>query len=699
MNKLLHGYHADHNRRSFLKGTGAVGLALAAATGRARAQSASASNENGSVSTNANTGAAKWISPSAFVVSSLETGRIGYIVAWGGNEYGYAYHYSLSGAPANVTIDADTGMLAIGTALAVKDYTFTVTATNIEATGLSASFTFTLHVLQGITVGTPTTSQILHKTYDPGSGTWGVPSGNNWTNVFKAMQAAILADQARCNAVHDESLRATIPLQRGKTYQYTNNGWLTGIQYFQLIDRGSGALPILQNIVSDARGSNPYADGPLNIGGGSSMSHQEGIKARCATIATVAAGSTKVTLLNSGDASKIKLNRWHLVCGKCLQIGGYPPNLEVIDYVKVTAASGTTVTLDRPLKYSYDQTWWENPKDDQSLGVARLVPYDTGGTGGYIPTDPRIFIRARILNMNMLGNPNFPGGPNINGANIVYVQSAIDFTFEGCNIPNAQFSMAKHYYFKNVTATWSWEPDKQSETLVIDGGSSAGQVIGGCTGFQYVLFRNTHTGAIQVSPRQLRSQGTWHDATGDVSFPGTNGGKFGPPVTEAFNGPLGYWDFGMDGACQFTHGLDKHFIYAGSADTSLVIGINATWNGNQLRIPRSFASFQKWLIWTTAGTVLATNALPPYTANWGYVSSVTSPGDGSALWVNVVWVYGSKPTSGTLYLRRGRRLYFASGNTFTAGTLWQSPKFTKETATGDETSWNFPSSYPVNMSG
>ena len=54
MNKLFRGYQADHNRRSFLKGTGALGLTLAAAGG-ARGQSASVVviNEDGSVSTNA----------------------------------------------------------------------------------------------------------------------------------------------------------------------------------------------------------------------------------------------------------------------------------------------------------------------------------------------------------------------------------------------------------------------------------------------------------------------------------------------------------------------------------------------------------------------------------------------------------------------------------------------------------------------
>jgi hypothetical protein len=64
--------------------------------------------------TDGDTGAAKWTSKSAFVASSLEGGRIGYIVAWGGNEYGYAYTYALSGAPAGVTIDVDLGILSSG---------------------------------------------------------------------------------------------------------------------------------------------------------------------------------------------------------------------------------------------------------------------------------------------------------------------------------------------------------------------------------------------------------------------------------------------------------------------------------------------------------------------------------------------------------------------------------------------------------
>jgi hypothetical protein len=691
MNKLFRGYGADHSRRSFLKGTGALGLTLTAGAGPAHGQSAPVVviNESGTVSSNATSGAAKWISPSAIVASSLETGRIGYIVAWGGNEYGYAYTYALSSAPAGVTIDADTGILSIGSRLAPGAYSFSVRVTNREVVSNVASFTFTLHVLQGITSGTPTSSQILHKTYDPGSGTWGRPSGNNWTNVFNAMQTAILADQVRCNAVHDESLRVTIPLQRGRTYQYTNNKWLNGIQYFQVYATGSGALPIMQNVRSDHGGSDPYDDGPWNIGYPGSMAHQEGLKARMARIATVAAGSTTVTLLVAGDATKIKPNRWHVVIGSCIQLDGYPPNEYYIDYVKVTNVGGTTVTIDRPLKYGYDQTWWEDPNNDQILGVARLVPFDTGGTGGYIPADPRIFIRVGFTNINFLGNPNFPGGPNAVLAQICYVQGAIDFTCDGCVVGTAEPSMCKHVYFKTVTSNSAyWEPDKQTETLTLDGGSTADVQVNGATGMQYLLYRNHAVGAIQVSPRQLRA---------------INSSFINLPLGQAAaGGALQYWDFGMAGACQFTASSGITWMWPFNPvndDTSLVIGTNATWNGNQLRIPRSYANFERWATWSTVGSILSLVAGGPFTTNWGYVSRCTSPGDGTALWLNVVWVNGVKPTSGRLWLQRRRRLYFASGNTLNGGCTWASPKFAKETATSHETGWNFPSGYPASLSG
>src|SRR5215469_11874794 len=128
-------------RRNFLMGAGTLGLTLAAA-GAARGQSASVVviNESGTVSTNATSGAAKWISDSLSpgAVSSLDTGRIGYITAWGGSEYGYAYTYSMSGQPGALSIDADTGMMSLASTLTAGNYAFNISATNRENPSLAA---------------------------------------------------------------------------------------------------------------------------------------------------------------------------------------------------------------------------------------------------------------------------------------------------------------------------------------------------------------------------------------------------------------------------------------------------------------------------------------------------------------------------------------------------------------------------------
>src|SRR5215813_5994250 len=84
------------------------------------------------VATPTGTGAAQWLSQSSFVVSSLETGRIGYLVAWGGDEFGYAYTYALDGTqPSAVTVDTDTGLLSIASpGMAPGTYNFNVIVTN-----------------------------------------------------------------------------------------------------------------------------------------------------------------------------------------------------------------------------------------------------------------------------------------------------------------------------------------------------------------------------------------------------------------------------------------------------------------------------------------------------------------------------------------------------------------------------------------
>ncbi len=372
---------------------------------------------------------ATFLTTSFTSVSSLDTGRIGYFVAWGGSEDGYAYTYSSSGAPAGVTVSLNAGILTFASTVPAGSYTFTVTATNREDTSAVANFSYTLNVLSGVTSGR-TGTQVLHKTYDPHSGTYGTPTGNNWTSVLLAIQTAILADQVTNG---DEQLRAVIPFHKGATYQYTNNHWLDGIQYYDVTSTGSGANAILQNNGSGTA----YEGGPLNIGSGGAMNHQEGIKVHCALIDTVAAGSTTVTCTTHAQTSRIIPGRWHAVIGSCKQLGGYPPSVQFIDYFKVDSVDAGTgiVTLDRPLKYDYSSTWWEDAADDQSFGRGWIVPWDTGGSGGAIPTDNRITLRGRFYSITFSANPN--------GSNIMLLEMHIQSDFDSCNIQNYQVTMGK----------------------------------------------------------------------------------------------------------------------------------------------------------------------------------------------------------------------------------------------------------------
>ena len=68
-------------------------------------------------------------------------------------------------------------------------------------------------------------------------------------------------------------------------------------------------------------------------------------------------GDTTITLKNSADAGKFKANGWICVSGLSLMNYGYPPNIQYTEYHKVTAISGSTLTLDSALKETYLDTW------------------------------------------------------------------------------------------------------------------------------------------------------------------------------------------------------------------------------------------------------------------------------------------------------------------------------------------------------
>ena len=125
------------------------------------------------------------------------------------------------------------------------------------------------------------------------------------------------------------------------------------------------------------------------------------------------------------------------------------------------------------------------------------------------------------------------------------------------------------------------------------------------------------------------------------------------------------------------------------------IGVDATWSGNRLIIPTSFANFEGWLTGVYEGMIINT-ASTPISANWGYVNVLSAPTDNSALWLDVVWVQGTKPTSGFIWRGgRYRRLLFASNNQLLSGTTWNDPAYMKQTTTPFQVNYGFPAGLPL----
>lgn len=644
--------------------------------------------------------AATFITNSITSVSSLDTGRIGYFTAWGGSEYGYAYTYTLSGSPpSGVTIGLDSGILSFASVVAAGSYTFNVIATNRVATGTSATFPYTLTVLQGVT-SSRTGTQVLHKTYNPDSGTYGTPTGTDYTTVFATMQTAIISDQTTAG---DEKLRANIILKRGNTYNVngaSKNSWLTGIQYYDVSPDPafpSGALPIIGN---NSTNLDEYQNGPLSIGAGLAFDHASA-KTLCATIATVAAGASTITALSG--ASNIKAGRWHVVCGNNQQPGGgFPTNCTYIDYVRVVSVVGNTITLDRPLKYRYASDWYEDTSDGNSFGVARIVPWDTGGTGGVVPADPRMTYRGRLTNLNFVGNPNYTSGSLL--PDIVYTEAHIDIQFDGCTIPNATPSMCAHVLYNGGTMFAS-EFDKFIETLIMLGTNTLfptydpianGHVAGlhAATGVQFFLTRLCTHGCVQLSPRQLLAKGSSFDARGDTFLQ--------TPFSTTAQGPLmdyRFMPFNATATKFFSGGQNSGvWTFAGNTlSDPAIIGTNVTWSGNRLFIPTAYAKFTLWEESIYEGMILYqvnTSAFPVVT-NWGYVSTLSSPGDGTGIYANVVWVHGTKPTTGNLYPNaRGRVLVVDPTTVFTAPCVWADPMFVAEHTAPFGPSYTFPTGYP-----
>jgi hypothetical protein len=633
-------------------------------------------------------GAARWLAQSSFTMSSLETGRIGYLDPWGGDEYGYAYTYALSGQPTGVVVDADTGILTVGTALLTGTYSFSAVIANRVVTTKVATFPVTLNVRQGITANR-TGTLILHKTYNPDSGTYGKPTGTNYNTVFQNISAAILADQV---ANGDENLRATILLKRGNTYDYTQNRWPCGVQYLTVMDDPAlptGNRPRLRNIQTTYNYDNEVAI--LANSGGSFLDYivsDTNAKKFETKINTTKVGDTTVTMKTTANASNLRVGRWHLVMSYDQQNSGGPPNSRYYDYVKVTGLSGPTVTLDRPLRYRHSDSYYEQfPVDPNAFGVARIMPMDVGGSGGVESgTNVRLAQRQLWKNIEFVTNPNFS---TVDLGTFVYV-FGMDCFFDNCVAPNYTPSIVRNFMVTGGSVANRIEVDKLICRAVVDNTTVGGEGIGSSTGCEIVLLRSSSVALVTSASRQFRSINSVFDYT--LGPPSVNN----IPIVPAFPGPMMKFEFYNTTFHADRLHTDGRVMYNVAAATC-VLGTDGSWSGNRLVIPAASPQFLYWLGFGFEGAVVFNGDNVETFATWGYVTQISGSPNGSALWLDVNWVQGPKPTSGQISISRGHVLFIDNTCVLGTGASWlEGGGFTKVTVPASwGRSWDFPAGYPA----
>lgn len=200
--------------------------------------------------------------------------------------------------------------------------------------------------------------------------------------------------------------------------------------------------------------------------------------AHIATVVTVAAGATSVTLTDPTQTSKFTVNTWNVITGANTQGGGDPINMLFHEFVFVTAIDSTPasptygkITFQSPLKFGYKSTW---PGD----GAASLRVMPPSWNVSQFYNNVTAFgwdgLGNTVLNTNgrsiTFNNPSFPGQF---GFNVSQIQTLI---VNNPSMPNIGF----------------WEFDKLWEAANINGGTLDGLNFFGGTANDTLTLTGTH---------------------------------------------------------------------------------------------------------------------------------------------------------------------------------------------------------------
>jgi hypothetical protein len=633
-------------------------------------------------------GAAQWLSERTFEISSLDIGPINFVEPWGSSEFGHSYTFALgSGAPASVSLDPDTGLLAASSTLAPGAYTFPVVVTNLKDTSKVSTFWITIAVREGVT-SNRTGYQVLHKNYNVDS--FGPPVGNDWRNSLINLRNTIVADQT---AAGDNNFLAGITFTAGQSYDYSDNRWTFGIQRLKLRSSIPGQQATLRCITSSAasiavcslqlgRGwanstvpPNDPSDDPSYIGDAS--------KDNAYFINTATSGSTTVTLKNSGDAANFVVGRWVAVASYDQQGEGFPANARYTDYAKVVSKAGTTITLDRKLRWTHRDNYWES-SDENSLGKARLIAIDRD-------TVPpcRMTQRVHMQDIAFQLNPN-----STSTSRKFFYAEALEQYFKNVTIYNFCISQSRHAYLDNCKLGSS-ELDKLSTRFVMNGGSSTLEVtngVGTATGVELVLLKNVDSVSNStLSPRQLRVLG---------------GKMHGNAARCWVAGSWQTWQAWFKGVTfsreqPLPPEVDFTFRDYVPPTPSITIGSNGvTYSSGVLTTPVN----QGGTNWSNLRDIAFEGCLV-YVGSLssgrnGYITSIARNSDDTAIVYNITWLNGSPPSGQeTIYTTYVHEVFVDNDCVVVMPTAFNGFTYASKQTIPTITSRVFPAGYPASTYG
>lgn len=616
----------------------------------------------------------------------METGRIGFLEGWGGDEFGYSYRYELSGQPEALIADPDTGMLTLNSALAAGHYPFWAVVRNREAPSKTARLAVALTIREGVTAHR-SGSQILHRIYHADDPRFGRPVGDDYTAVLMNIRRQILAEQSTAG---DDNFRATIRFDRGKLYQYSNNRWPWSAQYLNVEAEPSispfRARPRLQ--CTGRTRWNSIQGAAIRIGRNwgwyyhaTDEANLENPKKYAYEIYTTAIGSNQIRLKNAVDGLNLRPGRYHMVVSYDQQLYGFPPNARYFEYVRVTGVSGDLVTLDRKLRHVHRDDFLE-VNDPNSLGRARIVVLDRGGPGGVDPADHRWLLRSVWRDIEFLPNP--AGSAEEQGA-VVQQEGSADIEFVDCIIPHLVPSNVRNASLSNCRVV-NGEGDKQVGMFLVDKSTIGG--LTECTGIDLMFLRDSQmSSALLAMPRQFRALRCTMNATNNdyVESPLSIGGPWATQAIEILATSLARMD------------KPAAAIGVGRPSPRVVLGVTAKWEGSRLVVPVNAGSdeFQAWIGAIWEGAILFQGNNPGF-ISYGVLRRL-SAGGSALLYVDVDWIAGEKPTTGPIEIAYIHQLRVDARSRVEGKALWVDPGAMAQTvpeAIASGETRGFPAAYP-----